>query len=1208
MDDSVSDLLIHIRGSQNECYEVEATLSDGSVYSDVITLPKDERQKLLALELQPVEYGTQLFGLLFKGRIGTAYAVATGLARKQSAGRLHVRLLLDLSLPAAIHSIKWERLCQQEQGQLQPLAISEHTPLSRHSALALQEPTPLDVPYINLLVVVSSPTDLSSKGLTDIDVDAELRRLAPALRDVLVSRRCRVTILPGTRGGTLLPETLEALRLPQCEVLANGPNTLDAISEQLHEKHVLHYLGHGQFVHGAGALFLEAQDGTMAIASEDKLLARLGNSNLQLIFLAACDSARRDAPLQNDSEQTGAAELGLAAALVAAGVPAVVAMQSHVSIEGAYHLTAEFYRRLFWENGSVDLALNQARKLLYDDNDGEWATPVLYTRLRSGQLTVADPLFSALQAATTDRDYKKFRHDGPDALPLHGLIINRGQQYAEIDMREMQPTGTVMLFQAADQWLNDAVKASNFLLLLGGPGSGRSVLLRQLISKSIDDGLKWTGRDRWLPVFMGPQLLAAAGSPTAEVLEHLILDEVREIWSNLTVSTLESLPAYVRLRIFVNGGNFLPDAANDLLKQVAQLAGANSSHVFVLAIGPITVPWSHLGVNDNVNPPFVLAVRPLSRPTIRQHLERQPGFGEELLNAIEDSYLFDLASYPFALSRMIAAARRHILPISRTAFMQQMLDEAIGKLPSGDGLRTNAARTLRSLALEMHSNQSDVWPINDAFDVLLRTREHRGYDLEVMYKALVEAELLQTVGEDAICFGYRAFQEFLCAEALLETQDRDCRLAELIGTLSFAPKLRWWEETIIFVCGLLARQPEQETTRCLRRLLEPLVYGTNLLEDEAVFLAARCLVECRQHKNAWSDLVNHVVDALTWRADSSNEQQWSQRLRAIQLLARLAMPERTVQLARLAYDKVRQNIGEEPDFEFSAIRFAAATVLRRMAPEVRTARLEAINPELPALFNAWNDKHVADLLSYSKSAEDPGIQGIAALALGDLHGYLRGAEAEPPAAEQPISVHTADEVLQRLIEMFKSSDTRQAVRWPVADALSVLDLTLVTEQLIEPLFQAYARRADTDPDRPNKIRKTLAYLIGQLRMNGAQAHDFLVGECMAVKDGRPVHDWSTWGTAIGALGRSADEADAAILVELAGGSVNGVALQDLFPDLKQRTFLLHEAIAALANFAELDMLDPRVRNQLASNPALVQVFYQTVKSMYWRETLRLPTE
>ncbi len=989
MHDDYSDLLICIRPHDGTAYPVEAALSDGSVYEGALALTEADLQKLLSLDLEPNEYGLQLFEILFRGRIGTAYAVASGLARKQSAGRLRVRLLLPSDLPVGLQTLKWERLCQEEAGLKLPLAISELTPFSRHSALSRQEPTPLDAPYIHLLIVLSSPSNLASYGLVDIDVSAELRRLALALKEVLDSQRCRVTIMPGREGKTLAPDVRQMLKSAHCTIIS-GPSTLDAISEQMRGQHVLHFLGHGHYLQGEGALYLEEPDGTVGIVQEDELAARLGSTQLQLVFLAACESARRDEEVQTKQVDTGDTDRGLATTLVAAGIPAVVAMQAKVSVDGAYKLTGEFYRRLFLEHGSVDLALNQARKLLYDGSDDEWATPVLYTRLPSGQLMHVNPLFAALQLASTHTDYAIFQDTTYISLPIHAMHINSGQQFTYFDAPDVQATGTVGLIDAAWQWLSDPTPPGSFLMILGGPGTSKSTQLKQLSWKTIVNGLAWEGKDRSLPIYLDQQPLPFAGAISAELLEQQILEKLKHFWGYLSASRLTHLPDFVRLRVFVNGGDALPEVAADLVEQMARLAHNNPRHQFVLAIQPITINWAQFD-GEEIAPPHVLAIQPLAQGTLRHFLEAQDGFGRKLLDAIQDSYLFDLASIPYFAIKMCNRARTGTMPVSRTDFLKQVIDAGVAKLPPGEGMRANALHTLRTLAWEMQWRRDPLWSINDAFVVMQRVRENRGYDLETLYSVLVKNDLLQPVGEDSLRFAYRSLQAYLCAEAILDLPDRDRLVEEIIGTLGFPSGLRWWQETVVILCGLLAGKPQPEALRILRHLLEPLVFGTNLLEGEAIFLAARCLVECHQHghKRDLQDLDQHVILALRWRADSGNETEWMQRLQATQLLAHLAMPQVTIELAQKAYEKVRKNLVNEWDYEFSSVRFAAAIGLTKLGPAAAARSLAQINPELPALFKAWKGRNVDAVIKFSQMSAEHGLQGIAALALGDLHGRLQ---------------------------------------------------------------------------------------------------------------------------------------------------------------------------------------------------------------------------
>jgi CHAT domain-containing protein len=105
------------------------------------------------------------------------------------------------------------------------------------------------------------------------------------------------------------------------------------------------------------------------------MLARQG-VDPRLMFLAACQSGMGIA---------ADAFRGLGPKLVSAGVPAVVAMQGIVTVESARKLSSVFYRRLL-EHGYVDQAMNEARSSLLTAGRWDAAVPVLFMRLKSGQL------------------------------------------------------------------------------------------------------------------------------------------------------------------------------------------------------------------------------------------------------------------------------------------------------------------------------------------------------------------------------------------------------------------------------------------------------------------------------------------------------------------------------------------------------------------------------------------------------------------------------------------------------------------------------------------------------------------------------------------------------------------------------------------------------------------------------------------------------
>ncbi|HSN76212.1 MAG TPA: CHAT domain-containing protein [Anaerolineae bacterium] len=347
-----ADLEIHIQKLQDAAYPVVLTL-------DVDGEQELGRGVLVASILPwvpsavPADDGQRLFNLLFSTEsLKEAWAQARGQAPLR-----HVRLHIDRDAPE-LHAIPWELLCDAHDGQPVDLASSDATPFSRFLAGEWRHGQPVRQRPIKVLAAIANPADLSKYNVPAIDVAEEQRALEIAIQDLGVA----LTLLPA-------PCTLPALEAE----LKNG-------------YHVLHLVAHGAFAADQAVLFL-ANDGDQVQLVYDyqlrDMLARQSgdtaadrDDSLRLVFLASCDGAKRD---------TADALRGFAPKLVAAGVPAVLAMQDKVLIATAQAFTATFYRRLL-DHGLVDLAANEARSHLLSAGLPGASIPVLFMRLRDGQL------------------------------------------------------------------------------------------------------------------------------------------------------------------------------------------------------------------------------------------------------------------------------------------------------------------------------------------------------------------------------------------------------------------------------------------------------------------------------------------------------------------------------------------------------------------------------------------------------------------------------------------------------------------------------------------------------------------------------------------------------------------------------------------------------------------------------------------------------
>ena len=337
------EIRIHPSNDRVAAYPVEIALGSGQEFQGYLSadiLP-------WTASADPVHNGQKLFDAIFHNR---ALRAAWDEARGQSLQR-RIRLRIDPNAPE-LYALPWELL--HESGTL--LSASGDTPFSRYLAVSKPWGGAVEERPIRVLVAISNPEDLQDTyNLAPLNVDVEqaiLRQAFSALDEIELN-------------------------------FVTPPVTLERIEEALRTGyHILHYVGHGLFNkrRQQAALYLQDEEGDAEVVRDSALVGMLARqptlARPRLIFLAACQSAARS---------TANAFLGLGPSLVAAGVPAVVAMQDFVAIETARKLSLAFYKRLA-EHRVVDYALNLARSTLLTAGRPDAAVPVLFMRYKSGQL------------------------------------------------------------------------------------------------------------------------------------------------------------------------------------------------------------------------------------------------------------------------------------------------------------------------------------------------------------------------------------------------------------------------------------------------------------------------------------------------------------------------------------------------------------------------------------------------------------------------------------------------------------------------------------------------------------------------------------------------------------------------------------------------------------------------------------------------------
>lgn len=316
--------------------------------------------------------GTTLFEHTLTGDLLASYRAS------RKAVPLNQHLRLRLSLPAALVRLPWELLFDPQDDQF--LALAPDLVVVRYPEL----PNPINPLQLNgplrVVLIAASPRDLPPLSL-----DRELLRITSALKG------------PIERGQVVLD-------------ILRGPDTLSQLRARLRDTaHIVHFLGHGDLdsIGGEGYLCFEDIDGSTERINAELFRVHLQKQRgqTQLVVLNACLGAL---PASGDPFSS------VGAALLRAGVPAVIAMQFAIPDDVATDLARVLYAELA-AGTPVDLAVNETRMQLYGRHPSrlDWLIPVLFLRATDGVLFARTAMSQPAAVRTV-----QLTLPAPDAAPL----------------------------------------------------------------------------------------------------------------------------------------------------------------------------------------------------------------------------------------------------------------------------------------------------------------------------------------------------------------------------------------------------------------------------------------------------------------------------------------------------------------------------------------------------------------------------------------------------------------------------------------------------------------------------------------------------------------------------------------------------------------------------------------------------------------------
>jgi hypothetical protein len=296
----------------------------------------------------PEQIGQALFESLFAGSVGWRFRESLAKLAGSNEEGLRIRLNFDLNDPrlAVLEALPWELLWDAEKDDF--VSRFRNTPVVRFLPVA-RPPLPPFVGPLKVLVVMAGPSDLPK-----LDLETEWKNIWATFA-----------------------------KHPEISVTAiQQPSLADLHAKILEDTwHVVHFIGHGGFDDqaGSGTVCFVGPDGKTQEVTGKMLGDHLKTPDLRLVFLNACDTAK--IPRRNGQD----AYRATATALVKAGVPAVIAMQTPIFDRPAIELSANFYGRIALGD-PVDAALAEGRLAILRLNSLDWATPALFTRIRDGNI------------------------------------------------------------------------------------------------------------------------------------------------------------------------------------------------------------------------------------------------------------------------------------------------------------------------------------------------------------------------------------------------------------------------------------------------------------------------------------------------------------------------------------------------------------------------------------------------------------------------------------------------------------------------------------------------------------------------------------------------------------------------------------------------------------------------------------------------------
>ncbi len=363
---------INIRAKLDDRSEVSGRVEDDLLLMTTIQFLRTLLESGRLNEIEGLKIlGSHLYRLIFVDPINAAFESALREAREsrtKNDEKLRLRFTFQRNA-VKLATLPWEFLYRPDEETIKGYFLAAETKLTLFRYMPrgggsdfekLREP-------LKVLVAFAEPPELPGGTSVITNKDAIKKELGNCFKRL------------GVKSDFLDDAKLETLK-----------KRIDS-----YKPHVLHFIGHGLM--GRRDINGVVSDNRIGLLNEENNLyfyrdslfvnnlTSAENNNLRLVVLQLNDCDHRAERAQYADYSSSFA--GIARPLIESGISAVVAMQFPVSFKLAMKFNESFYARLA-EGNDIDLAVQQGRKMIYDDSNyfetPVFGTPILYVVREDG--------------------------------------------------------------------------------------------------------------------------------------------------------------------------------------------------------------------------------------------------------------------------------------------------------------------------------------------------------------------------------------------------------------------------------------------------------------------------------------------------------------------------------------------------------------------------------------------------------------------------------------------------------------------------------------------------------------------------------------------------------------------------------------------------------------------------------------------------------